>query len=253
MWVNEILGEINSFLWGPVMLVFFIGTGIFLTFRLRFHPWRKLGYGLKLAFSKNKDTSKLSGDITPFAALMTSLAATLGTGNIAGVATAVAIGGPGAGLWMWVTAFFGMATKYAEAVLAVRFRVKDKNGNMCGGPMYALERGFKRKRIGKALAVCFAAFAVLASFGIGNMTQANSMASALAASFDIPFWITGILLCALTALVIIGGIKNIAKVASKIVPIMAVFYILCGLIVIVLNIDNLLPGFINLIDRKSVV
>ncbi|MEG1479028.1 MAG: alanine:cation symporter family protein, partial [Clostridiales bacterium] len=172
----NIVGMIDDFVWGPVMLVLLVGTGIFLTFRLKFLPWRNLGYALKSIFKKNSGTK---GDITPFQSLMTALSATVGVGNIAGVATAMVAGGPGALFWMWITAIFGLSTKYAESVIAVKYRVVNDKGEMAGGTMYALRDGLKWKGLGRVMAALFAFFAVVASFGIGNMTQSNAVAGAL--------------------------------------------------------------------------
>jgi len=230
----KIMGQVNSWVWGPYMLVLIVGTGLFLTIRLRFLPFRYLGYALKLAFSKHQD-DKSQGDVSHFQALMTALAATIGTGNIAGVATAVTLGGPGAVFWMWVTALVGMATKYSEAILAVKYRIVDERGEMAGGPMYFIERGLGMKWLG----VLFAFFGAIAGFGIGNMVQSNSVATAVQDTFNIPLWLTGIVLAVFTALVILGGIKSIGRVTAFFVPIMAVFYIIAGLVIILLNIANL--------------
>ena len=183
---DSIISTINSFVWGPYMLILLVGTGVYLTVRLGFLQLRSLPYAFKQVFAGNSN-KKTRGDISPFQALMTALAATIGTGNIVGVGTAFVIGGPGAIFWMWLTALFGMATKYAEAVLAVKYRVKDKNGNMAGGPMYYLENGVKSKWLG----IAFAIFAIFASFGIGNMTQTNSIADAVYLTFGITPLITG--------------------------------------------------------------
>ncbi|KJS82735.1 MAG: transporter [Peptococcaceae bacterium BICA1-8] len=234
----SLMGKVNSFVWGPYMLALLVGTGVFLTFRLGFITFKYLPYALKLAFSKNQDSTS-EGDITHFQALMTALAATIGTGNIAGVATAVALGGPGAVFWMWITALVGMATKYAEAILAVKYRVKDAKGEMAGGPMYFIEKGLNMKW----LAVLFAFFGAAAGFGIGNMVQSNSVADALYSTFGLNHWISGVVLAALTALVILGGIKSIAKVTGTLVPIMAVFYVIGGLVIILLNIGQLPAAF----------
>jgi len=234
----SLMGKVNSFVWGPYMLALLVGTGVFLTFRLGFITFKYLPYALKLAFSKNQDSSS-EGDITHFQALMTALAATIGTGNIAGVATAVALGGPGAVFWMWLTALVGMATKYAEAILAVKYRIKDEKGEMAGGPMYFIEKGLNMKW----LAVLFAFFGAAAGFGIGNMVQSNSVADALYTTFGLNHWISGVVLAVLTALVILGGIKSIAKVTGTLVPIMAVFYVLGGLVIILLNIGQLPAAF----------
>ncbi|MEF9919105.1 MAG: alanine:cation symporter family protein, partial [Eubacterium sp.] len=189
---SAIIGAVNDFVWGPIMLVFLVGTGVFLTIRLKFLPWRNLGYALKSVFSKPDDSNdKNSGDISPFQSLMTALAATIGTGNIVGVATAMVLGGPGALFWMWISALFGLSTKYAESVLAVKYREKNASGEMAGGPMYAMKNGFKVKWVGTTLAILFSIFAVVASFGIGNMTQANSISGAVQSTFGVPTWITG--------------------------------------------------------------
>ncbi|ABO34381.1 amino acid carrier protein [Methanococcus maripaludis C5] len=224
------------------MLVLLLGTGIFLTLRLGFMQIHTLPYALKLAFSKNQDKTS-EGDISHFQALMTALAATIGTGNIAGVATAYVLGGPGAIFWMWVTAFFGMATKYAEAVLAIKYRTVDDNGEMAGGPMYFLEKGLPDHGLGKILGVAFAFFGAFAAFGIGNMVQTNSVADAVASNFGVDPLITGFILAVFTAAVILGGIKSIGKATGIIVPFMAVFYILAGLVILAMNIGYILPAF----------
>lgn len=234
----ELLNWINaagSWVWGPPMLVLLVGTGIFLTFRLRGLQFRSLWYSLYLALIKRKEDSAEAGDITHFQALMTALAATVGTGNIAGVATAIASGGPGALFWMWITGLFGMATKYAEAVLAVKYRIVDAAGTMSGGPMYYLSRGLKNQQLGKILGLLFAFFASIAAFGIGNMVQSNSVADAMHSSFGVPHGITGVVLAVATALVIIGGIKSIARATSILVPFMILFYMAGALIVVIIN------------------
>ncbi|MFB5661438.1 alanine/glycine:cation symporter family protein [Alteribacillus sp. HJP-4] len=240
---NELLAEISGFVWGPPFLILLVGTGIFLTVRLSFLQFSMLPYALKLAFTKRQD-KKSEGDISHFQSLMTALAATVGTGNIAGVATAVVIGGPGAVFWMWISALFGMATKYAEAILAVKYRIKDEKGKMAGGPMYYIEKGLGWKW----LAVIFAVFAFVASFGIGSTVQSNSVSSVLTENLNIPYLelITGIVLALLTAVVILGGIKSIGRVVAFLVPIMAVFYVLGGLTIIITNF-NLVPAAVGLI------
>lgn len=238
---ESLISNISDIVWGPPLLVLLVGTGIYLSFRLSFLQFSQLGYALKLAFSKHQDR-KSEGDVSHFQSLMTALAATIGTGNIAGVATAVVSGGPGAVFWMWVTAIFGMATKYAEAILAVKYRIVGKNGEMAGGPMYFIERGLGWKW----LAVLFALFGSIAAFGIGSSVQSNSVAAAVEASFGVNPWITGIFLTIITALVILGGIKSIGRVTSYLVPFMAVFYVLGGLVIILLNIAKL-PEAIMLI------
>lgn len=241
--LGEILDAIDGVVWGPVMLVFLVGTGIFLTFKLNFLPWRNLLKALKMVFSpESRKTDKGKGDISPFSALMTALAGTIGTGNIVGVATAMITGGPGALVWMWIAAAFGISTKYAECALAIKYRENNSKGEMCGGPMYTIKNAFKHKKIALILAGAFAVFTVLASFGIGNMSQANSISSSLTQTFSIPSWITGIVLAVLTGIIIFGGIKSISKVSSVLVPVMAVFYIISGLVVIIANYKNIPAG-----------
>src|SRR5210317_2006617 len=186
--LDALVGKIGAFAWGPPMLILLVGTGFWLTFSLRGLQFTKLGHALYLALIKRKEDSDEPGDITHFQALMTALSATVGTGNIAGVATAIAVGGPGALFWMWVTGLLGMATKYSEAVLAVKYREVDKLGTMSGGPMYYISKGLGLKWLG----MLFAIFASIAAFGIGNMVQSNSVADALGEAFGIPFWITGL-------------------------------------------------------------
>ncbi|MFB1083337.1 alanine/glycine:cation symporter family protein [Jeotgalibacillus sp. JSM ZJ347] len=236
--LTDLLNEISGLVWGPPLLILLVGTGIYLTFRLGMVQFALTGYSLKLAFSKNQD-KKSKGDISHFQSLMTAMAATVGTGNIVGVATAVVLGGPGAIFWMWLSAIFGMATKYAEAVLAVKYRVQDEDGEMSGGPMYYLERGLKQKWLG----VLFALFGAIAAFGIGNMVQSNSVSDVVNDTFGISTWVTGIVLTIFTALVILGGIKSIGKVTSIFVPFMAAFYLLAGLIVMILNFDLVPSAF----------
>ena len=242
MGLNEIIKAVNDFVWGPVMLVLLVGTGVFLTLRLGFLPWRNLGHALKSVFSREKKAAGGEGDISAFQSLMTALAATIGTGNIVGVATAMVLGGPGALVWMWVSALFGLSTKYAESVLAVKYRVKTKSGEMAGGPMYALRDGFPIRWVGAVLAFLFALFAVLASFGIGNLTQANSISDAVGSTFGVPTWATGLVLALLVGVVLVGGIQSIGKVCGVIVPVMAVFYFVAGIAVIALNAGNLPQG-----------
>ena len=241
----EIITNISDIVWGPPLLILIVGTGIFLTFRISFLQFSNLPYALKLAFSKNQD-QKSDGDVSHFQALMTALAATIGTGNIAGVATAVVLGGPGAVFWMWITALVGMATKYSEAILAVKYRVVGKRGEMAGGPMYYIEKGLGWKW----LAVLFAVFGAIAAFGIGSTVQSNSVAAAVETSFGINPWITGIILTIFTGLVILGGIKSIGKVTAYFVPIMAIFYVLGGLVIILLNMKEL-PTAISLIFNDA--
>ena len=241
--LTTILETIDDFVWGPVMLILLVGTGVFLTVRLNFLPWRNLGYALKSVLSKEARTKKRGeGDISPFSALMTALAATIGTGNIVGVATAMVLGGPGALVWMWISACFGLSSKFAECMLAIKYRVVNENGEMSGGPMYTMKHAFKNKKVGNTLGFLFALFTVLASFGIGNLTQANSISTALKETFNIPLWITGVVITILALLIIVGGIKNISKVSQVVVPTMAVFYVIAGIIVILFNIKNLPSG-----------
>lgn len=226
--INDLVSMVNGWVWGPYMLVFLVGTGVYLTLRLVFIQVRLLPYALKQAFGKHEGGNDHEGDVSHFGALMTALSATIGTGNIAGVATAVVLGGPGAIFWMWMSAFFGMATKYAEGILAVKYRVTNSKGEMSGGPMYYLERGCNLKW----LAIAFAVFGTIASFGIGSSVQSNSVASALHTSLNVEPWITGVVLTVFTGLVVLGGIKGITRAASVIVPVMAVVYVLGGLLVI---------------------
>lgn len=234
---THLFNTLGGYVWGPVMLALLAGTGVYLSLRLGFLQFSLLPYALKLAFSRKQD-SRSPGDISQFQALMTALAGTIGTGNIAGVATAVVLGGPGAIFWMWVTAFVGMMTKYAEGLLAVRYRVKDEDGRMSGGPMYYIERGLNMKW----LACAFAFFGMIAALGTGCSVQSNSVAHAMTTSFGVPSWVTGALLTAVTALVVLGGIKSIARAASVIVPVMAVIYVLGGLGIILSHLELLMPA-----------
>lgn len=236
--VGGILKELNNFVWGPIMLAFLVGTGVFLTVRLKFLPWRNLWYAISMIFRKGKHT----GDISPFQSLMTALAATVGTGNIVGVATALVLGGPGALVWMWISACFGLSTKYGESVLAVKYREVNSVGEMAGGPMYAMKNGIKNKLASRTLAWLFAFFAVCASFGIGNMTQANSISSALFTSYEIPTWIVGIIIVLASLTIFVRGIKGIGKVSSIVVPFMAGFYFMAAIIVIIVNAAALPAG-----------
>ena len=239
----EIVSKVDDFVWGPVMLVLLVGTGIFLTFRTRFLTWRNLGYALKSTLSKEaRMKSRGEGDVSPFSALTTALAATIGTGNIVGVATAMVSGGPGALVWMWISAAFGLTSKFSECMLAIKYREVNEKGEMSGGPMYTMKKGLKNKKLGAVLAWFFALFAVIASFGIGNMTQGNSISGAIKATFHVPTGVTGIVITVLSLLIIVGGIKSISKVSSVVVPVMAIFYVICGVIVIIGNIANLPAG-----------
>lgn len=243
MTFSDIVSAVDTFVWGPVMLVLLVGTGIFLTIRTKFLAWRNLGYAIKSTLSKEARTKKRgTGDVSPFSALTTALAATIGTGNIVGVATAMVSGGPGALVWMWISACFGLTSKFSECMLAIKYREVNDKGEMSGGPMYTMKKAFRHKRSGRFLGWLFAFFAVVASFGIGNLTQANSISSAIHETFGISTKITGIIITLLSLFIIVGGIKTISKVSSIIVPLMAVFYIAAGLIIIICNIRNLPEG-----------
>ena len=240
--LSEILKVIDDFVWGPAMLILLVGTGIFLTIRTKFLCWRNLPYALKMVLSKEARQKKGEGDVSPFSALTTALAATIGTGNIVGVATAMVSGGPGALVWMWISAAFGLTSKFSECMLAIKYREVNEAGEMSGGPMYTMKKAFKNQKLGATLGWLFAFFAVVASFGIGNLTQANSISSALHTTFQVPEWVTGIILTVLSLVIIIGGIKSISKVSQVVVPLMAVFYIIAGIIIIIGNIQNLPSG-----------
>lgn len=241
--LNQIVSAVDSFVWGPVMLVLLVGTGIFLTIRTRFLPWRNLGYAIKSTLSKEARTkNRGTGDVSPFSALTTALAATIGTGNIVGVATAMVSGGPGALVWMWISALFGITSKFSECMLAIKYREVNAKGEISGGPMYTMKKALKHKRFGSVLGWLFAFFAVVASFGIGNMTQANSIASSMNETFHINPIIIGVILTILALMIIIGGIKSISKISAIVVPFMAIFYVLAGLIVIIGNISNVPEG-----------
>ncbi|MDD4320458.1 MAG: sodium:alanine symporter family protein [Acidaminococcaceae bacterium] len=239
--LNGILVAISSMVWGVPLLVLLVGTGIFLTFKLRLLQVRKLLTGFKIAFTPSTCNDS-EGDISQFQALMTALAATIGTGNIVGVSTAVVAGGPGALFWMWLSAFFGMATKYAEAILAVRFRERKANGLMAGGPMYYIKNGMNSKWLASA----FAFFGAFAAFGIGNMVQSNSVAMVVKENFGMPEVYTGVILTVFTGLVVLAGIKGIGKATGVMVPAMATFYMAGGLIIIFMNLDKI-PGVFSLI------
>ena len=225
--INDFFSLLSSWLWSWPMIVLLLGTHVFLTFKLRC-PQRKLLLGIRLSVRKDNEAS---GDVSQFGALATALAATIGTGNIVGVATAVALGGPGAVLWCWLTGIFGMSTKYAEGLLAVKYRVRGADGRMYGGPMYALERGLGLRW----LALLFAVFTALASFGIGCTVQANSIALLAHETFGIPTWMVGLFVCVLAAAVIIGGVKAIARVCMVLVPLMAVLYVLGCMLILFMN------------------
>lgn len=241
---SEIVSAVDGFVWGPVMLILLVGTGVFLTIRTGFLPWRNLGYALKSTLSKEARKKKGTGDVSPFSALTTALAATIGTGNIVGVATAMVSGGPGALVWMWISACFGLTSKFSECMLAIKYREVNEKGEMSGGPMYTMKKALKHKKFGSVLGWLFAFFAVVASFGIGNMTQANSISSSIHETFGAPTAVVGIVITVLALLIIVGGIKTISKVSSVVVPLMAIFYVVAGLIVIILNIQNVPSGMV---------
>jgi len=245
----ELLDKINAFAWGPPMMVLLVGTGILLTIRVKGVQFTKMGHAWKVTFQgcfKKDLEMRGEGEITPFQSLCSALSATVGNGNIAGVATAIAAGGPGAAVWMWITALFGMATKLGEATLGVKYRIKDKDGVYVGGAMYYITNGLHQKWLGWI----FALFGALAAFGIGCMVQTNSMALVGLSVFKIPMWITGAVLTILTWLVVIGGIKRIGEVTELLVPFMAIFYVVGALIVIISKID-MLPWAIGEIFRSA--
>lgn len=232
--INDFFAAVSSLLWGWPMMILLLGTHIFLTIRLRC-PQRKLFTAIRLSIKRDKDAS---GDVSQFGALATALAATIGTGNIIGVATAIALGGPGAVFWCWITGVFGIATKYAEGLLAIKYRVQTPTGKMLGGPMYALEKGLGWK----TMAILFAIFTMIASFGIGNTVQANAIATIANNTYGISPWIMGAVVCGLTAAVIIGGVKSIAKVCGMLVPFMALFYILGCIYILFVNHNYVWPA-----------
>lgn len=240
------LDTLYSWIWGPPLLILLTGIGIYLTFALKGLQFRYLGYALRLVFGRKKrHENEGEGDISHFESLMTALAATIGIGNIAGVATAIAVGGLGALFWMWVTALLGMATKYAEAILAVKYRIVDERGEMCGGPMYFIEKGLGWKW----LAVSFAFFGAVAALGGGNMLQANSVADVMSTMFHVNPWYSGIIVAILTGLTLLGGIKSIGKVAGYLVPFMAIFYILGAGIILVICYDRVPGALISIIKQ----
>jgi AGCS family alanine or glycine:cation symporter len=233
--LERILGEVSNHVWGLPLLVLLFGTHLFLTVRLLFVQ-RYIGKAIRLSVRRSTEGE---GDISHFGALTTALAATIGTGNIVGVATAVAAGGPGAVLWIWLTGVFGIATKYAEAVLSIKYRITTKGGQMAGGPMYVLERGMKQKWLG----VVFAALTAVTAFGIGNMVQSNAISSLVAEAYQIPKWLTGIILTVLTGVVILGGIRSIARVCERLIPLMAVFYVLGCVVLLIIGARSIPDSF----------
>ena len=247
--INSINEAINDIVWGPVMLTLLIGTGLFLSIKTGFLQFTKFGYMMKNTllgvFSKNQHTKDTSG-VSPFQAVATAMAGTIGTGSIAGLATAIVSGGPGAVFWMWVSALLGMVTKYAEILLSIKFREKNDEGRWVGGPMYYIKNGLKLKW----LAVLFAIFAMIACLGTGNATQSNSIAVALESTIGITPWITGVVLTIIVAAVILGGMRRISSVNEKLVPIMAVFYVVCALIALMINIEKI-PAAFALIFKEA--
>ena len=241
-----ILEEVDKVVWGPVMLILLVGTGVFLTIRTRALSWRNLGYAIRRTLSKeSRKKGHGQGDISPFSALTTALAATIGTGNIVGVATAMVSGGPGALVWMWISAAFGLTSKFSECFLSIKYREVNEQGEMAGGPMYVMRKAFKDRGFGGfgvVMGWLFAFFTVVASFGIGNLTQANSISSSLYQTFETPTWVTGVVLTILALLIIVGGIKYISKISCVVVPLMAILYMVAGLVVIMGNIENVPRG-----------
>lgn len=242
--MESLLQKIENWVWGAPLLILLLIVGLYLTFVLRGVQFRYLFYSMKLAFTRQDDGAQ--GDISHFQALMTALAATIGIGSIAGVATAVFAGGLGAIFWMWISALLGMATKFGEAILAVKYRIKDEKGEMCGGPMYYLERGLQLKW----LAIFFAIFGALAAIGTGNMVQANSVSLALGELLRVDPWVTGIILASVTGVTLFGGIKSIGKVSSVLVPVMAVFYIFGGLVILLLRWEEI-PAALSVIIKSA--
>ncbi len=240
--INDILTQVSGFLWGWPMIILLLGTHVYLTIILRF-PQRKIFTAIRLSVKRDPDAT---GDVSQFGSLATALAATIGTGNIIGVATAIALGGPGAVLWCWLTGVFGISTKYAEGLLAIKYRVTSRNGRMLGGPMYALERGLGWRW----LAVLFAIFTALAAFGIGNTVQANAIATVASESYGIAPALTGIVISLLVGAVVLGGVRSIARVCGLLVPFMALFYVIGCLYILIVNADYLWPA-IQLIVRSA--
>ena len=240
--LNNYFSDISTFLWGWPMMILLLGTHLFLTIRLKF-PQRKIFTAIKLSVTRDPGAT---GDVSQFGSLATALAATIGTGNIIGVATAVSLGGPGAVLWCWLTGVFGIATKYSEGLLAIKYRVKTNDGRMLGGPMYALERGLGWKW----LAILFAAFTALASFGIGSTVQANAMSVMTFESYGVPQWLTGLVVCGLLSAVVFGGVKSIARVCGFLVPFMALFYVIGCIVILFINSPFVVPA-IKLIFQSA--
>ncbi|MGB5445128.1 MAG: sodium:alanine symporter family protein, partial [Psychromonas sp.] len=243
--ITEFIGQVNGIVWGLPMLILILGVGIYLTIGLKFMPILNVGAAFKLMWSGREASGK--GEITPFQALMTAMSATVGTGNIAGVATAVFIGGPGALFWMWMTALLGMATKYAEAVLAVKYREKDKNGSYVGGPMYYIKNGMGQKWAW--LGTLFAVFGAVACFGIGNAVQSNSIAQVLQSNFSYSPLVVGLIVMVLAGGVILGGLKRVGKFAGALVPLMALAYISSGVIILLMHTSEIIPAVVTIIEH----
>lgn len=246
---EQMVSAADTFVWGSVMLWLLLGTSIFLTIRTKALAWRNLRYALRTTLSKEaRQKGSGEGDVSPFSALTTALAATIGTGNIVGVATAMVSGGPGALVWMWISACFGLTSKFGECMLAMKYREVNERGEMCGGPMYTMKKGFRHKKLGSILGFLFAFFAVAASFGIGNMTQANSISSAVQETFGVPPWKVGLVVTLLALVIITGGIRTISKVSSVVVPFMAISYVAAGCMVILGNISQVPSGLVMIVS-----
>ena len=241
--ISDMIYKIDNAIWGWWLIILLFGTHIFMTFKTHFIQWKSITKGIKLSVTKDPDAE---GEVSNFGALTTALAATIGTGNIVGVGTAIALGGPGAVLWCWLSGVFGIATKYAESLIAVKYRVKKRDGRMQGGAMYALSRGLKWQPLGKILGMIFAVFAGFASFGIGCATQVNAIANVVQANTSVPKWFVGVVVAILTALVIFGGIKSISNVCEKLVPFMAIFYVIGCVIILCINYDYIIPAIITI-------
>ena len=245
--LQKCLDSLGGFVWGPyVLLPLLVGVGIYLIIGIKFLPWRYIGPAFAHMWRGRESDSTHSGELSPFKAMMTCMAATIGTGNIVGVATAIMIGGPGAVFWMWVTALVGMATKYSEALLAVKYREVTPSGDYVGGPMYYIKNGLGEKW--KWMAFLFAVFGMVASFGIGNMTQCNAIAGNLSTAFHIPETVIAIVLFIIVAIVLLGGVQRIGDVAGLVVPFMSIAYILLGIVVIIINYDRVGPAFLSIFE-----
>lgn len=238
--INSVVSTVNGWVWGWAMIILLLGTHVFMTIRTGFIQ-KKIGTGIRLSVARDPEAE---GEVSQFGALTTALASTIGTGNIIGVGTAIALGGPGAVLWCWLTGVFGIATKYGESLIAVKYRVKTKDGRMQGGAMYALERGLNMKWLG----ILFAVFGGFASFGIGCATQVNAIATVCKENLGIPVWLVGVVIAVLTALVIFGGIKSIANVCEKLVPFMALFYVIGCIIILGINYDFIIPALKTIVS-----